>query len=91
MVWPLAIEKPDQHCDDEVGYEHTNPSAKEELSTSKLIHTPKTPQTSNYLTDIEDTGHSQLHLVVKTHGGEERRRVVDESVDADKLSRVRWL
>lgn len=62
--------------------EHESSTHKEQRSASKAIHSPQTCYNTNELRAVDDARKQKLHFVVLAECFEERRRVVDESVDA---------
>ena len=68
--------------------EHDQATPKEQGTAANAVHAPKRAGYTHELDAVEYTRHDELHVVFKAHGLEERRRVVDESVDADELDKV---
>ena len=66
---------------------HAHAASQKQLSSSEFVHAPQAPQAGNDLADVENSGHGQLHLIVETHRCEQSWRVVDQSVNTDKLSK----
>ena len=71
-----------------MGDEHDQATPKEQRPATNAVHGPKRAGHTNKLDAVEHAGHDELHVVFKAHGFEERRRIVDESVDTHELDKL---
>ena len=71
-----------------MGDEHDQATPKEQGTTANAVHAPKRVGYTHELDAVEHTRHDELHIVFKAHGLEERRRIVDESIDTHELNRM---
>ena len=68
--------------------EHDQATPKEQGTTANAVHAPKRAGYTHELDAVKHTRHDELHIVLEAHGFEERRRIVDESVDTHELNRM---
>lgn len=82
---PVIIKLAHQHGNDDVRNSHDGRAPEQKRTASETIHGPDRARHANQLSDIEDTSQHKLHRVVLAHRLEERRSVVDQRVNTNKL------
>jgi len=82
---PRLVVQADEHRDDDVADGHAHAAEQQQRTAAVLVHRVQRRDDPDDLRDVQDAREHELHVPLDPHGREERRRVVDQGVDADKL------